>query len=192
MAKLTKKQKKFCDEYLIDLNATQAAIRAGYSEKTARFIGAENLTKPNIQEYIQQRMNEREKRTEITQDMVLRELAKIAFSNGSDFAKVVTKPRKKMVWNDEIQEYEEKEVEEQFVEIIDTDLLPGDKKAAIASIKETKHGIVVELCDKLKALELIGRHLGMFKDKIELSGQVNNPFDELSVEELKKLIVDED
>lgn len=192
MAKLTKKQKKFCDEYLIDLNATQAAIRAGYSKKTARFIGAENLTKPYIQEYIQQRMNAREKRTEITQDMVLRELAKIAFSNSSDFAKVVTKPRKKMVWNDEIQEYEEKEVEEQFVEIIDTDLLPDDKKAAIASIKETKHGIVVESCDKLKALELIGRHLGMFKDKIELSGQVNNPFDELSVEELKKLIVDED
>jgi len=192
MAKLTKKQKKFCDEYLIDLNATQAAIRAGYSEKTARFIGAENLTKPNIQEYIQQRMNAREKRTEITQDMVLRELAKIAFSNGSDFAKVVTKPRKKMVWNDEIQEYEEKEIEEQFVELIDTDKLPDDKKAAIASIKETKHGIVVESCDKVKALELIGRHLGMFKDKIELSGQVNNPFDELSVEELKKLIVDED
>lgn len=192
MAKLTKKQKKFCDEYLIDLNATQAAIRAGYSEKTARFIGAENLTKPNIQEYIQQRMNAREKRTEITQDMVLRELAKIAFSNGSDFAKVVTKPRKKMVWNDEIQEYEEKEVEEQFVELIDTDKLPDDKKAAIASIKETKHGIVVESCDKVKALELIGRHLGMFKDKIELSGQVNNPFDELSVEELKKLIIDED
>jgi len=192
MAKLTKKQKKFCDEYLIDLNATQAAIRAGYSEKTARFIGAENLTKPNIQEYIQQRMNEREKRTEITQDMVLRELAKIAFPNGSDFAKVVTKPRKKMVWNDEIQEYEEKEVEEQFVEIIDTDLLPDDKKAAIASIKETKYGIVVEPYDKLKALELIGRHLGMFKDKIELSGEVNNPFDELSVEELRKLIVDED
>lgn len=192
MAKLTKKQKKFCDEYLIDLNATQAAIRAGYSEKTARFIGAENLTKPNIQEYIQQRMNEREKRTEITQDMVLRELAKIAFSNGSDFAKVVTKPRKKMVWNDEIQEYEEKEVEEQFVEIIDTDLLPDDKKAAIASIKETKYGIVIEPYDKLKALELIGRHLGMFKDKIELSGQVNNSFDELSVEELRKLIVDED
>lgn len=191
MAKLTKKQKKFCDEYLIDLNATQAAIRAGYSEKTARFIGAENLTKPNIQEYIQQRMNAREKRTEITQDMVLRELAKIAFSNGSDFAKVVTKPRKKMVWNDEIQEYEEKEIEEQFVELIDTDKLPDDKKAAIASIKETKHGIVVESCDKVKALELIGRHLGMFKDKIELSGQVNNPFDELSVEELKKLIVDE-
>lgn len=192
MAKLTKKQKKFCDEYLIDLNATQAAIRAGYSEKTARFIGAENLTKPNIQEYIQQRMNAREKRTEITQDMVLRELAKIAFSNGSDFAKVVTKPRKKMVWNDEIQEYEEKEIEEQFVEMIDTDSLPGDKKAAIASIKETKYGIVVESYDKLKALELIGRHLGMFKDKIELSGQGNNPFDELSVEELRKLIVDED
>ena len=53
MGKLNQKQTLFCDEYLIDLNATQAAIRAGYSEKTARFIGAENLTKPNIAEYIQ-------------------------------------------------------------------------------------------------------------------------------------------
>ena len=60
MAKLTAKQQRFCDEYLIDLNATQAAIRAGYSKKTARVIGAENLTKPDIKEYIDERMAEME------------------------------------------------------------------------------------------------------------------------------------
>ncbi|WP_213431657.1 terminase small subunit, partial [Paenibacillus dendritiformis] len=74
---LTAKQKAFVQEYLIDLNATQAAIRAGYSAKTARKIGAENLTKPDIQKAIQEAMERREKRTEITQDRVLQELAKI-------------------------------------------------------------------------------------------------------------------
>ena len=56
MAKMTAKQKRFCDEYLTDLNATQAAIRSGYSEKTAYSIGNENLKKPEIQEYIQKRL----------------------------------------------------------------------------------------------------------------------------------------
>jgi len=191
MAKLTPKQKLFVQEYLIDLNATQAAIRAGYSEKTAAVIGAENLIKPNIATSIQKSMNSREQRTEITQDKVLLELAKIGFSNGSDFAKVVTKPRKRQVWNDTTQEYEEKEVEEQFVELIDTDELPADKKAAISGIKEGKYGIEVSSCDKVKALELIGKHLGMFKDKVEISGQVNDPMEGLTTEELKKLIYDE-
>lgn len=53
---MTKKQKRFCDEYLIDCNATQAAIRAGYSEKTAKSIGQENLTKPDIKAYIEQEL----------------------------------------------------------------------------------------------------------------------------------------
>ena len=71
MAKLNPKQALFCQEYIIDLNATQAAIRAGYSEKTARFIGAENLTKPNIAEYIQSLMAERSESTGITAEYVL-------------------------------------------------------------------------------------------------------------------------
>lgn len=58
--KLKPKQQRFCDEYLVDLNATQAAIRAGYSAKTARVIGAENLTKPAIKSYIEARMAEQE------------------------------------------------------------------------------------------------------------------------------------
>ena len=84
MAKLTAKQKKFVEEYLIDLNATQAAIRAGYSTESAKEIGCENLTKPNVKVEIDKAIAERSRRTGINQDRVLRELAKIAFVNPGD------------------------------------------------------------------------------------------------------------
>ena len=71
---MTPKQQRFVEEYLIDCNATQAAIRAGYSEKTAAVIGAENLTKPNIQEAVETAMQSRSERTEITQDWVIDKL----------------------------------------------------------------------------------------------------------------------
>lgn len=77
MAGLTDKQKRFCDEYLIDLNATQAAIRAGYSERTARKIGQENLTKPDIRQYIDQRMAEKESALIACQDEVLKYLTSV-------------------------------------------------------------------------------------------------------------------
>lgn len=78
MPKLTEKQKRFCEEYLIDLNATQAAVRAGYSSKTAYSIGTENLRKPEIREYCQQLIRERSERTGISSDFVLEELRRIA------------------------------------------------------------------------------------------------------------------
>ena len=74
---MTAKQRRFCDEYLIDLNATQAAIRAGYSEKNARNIASENMTKPNIREYIDQRMAEKEAELIADQDEVLRYLTSV-------------------------------------------------------------------------------------------------------------------
>ena len=77
MGKLTAKQQRFCDEYLIDLNATQAAIRAGYSKKTAKDIGCENLAKPNIKEYIDARMAEKNKELIADQDEVLRYLTSV-------------------------------------------------------------------------------------------------------------------
>ena len=77
MAKLTAKQQRFCDEYLTDLNATQAAIRAGYSEKNARNIASENLAKPNIKEYIEERMRQKEKELIADQDEVLRYLTSV-------------------------------------------------------------------------------------------------------------------
>lgn len=194
VAKVTEKQKRFVDEYLIDLNATRA-YKAAYKnvkkDEVAASAAVRLLRNVKVQAYLKSRQQKLQERTEITQDKVLLELARIGFSNGSDFAKVVTKPRKRQVWNDETQEYEEKEVEEQFVELVDTDELPTDKKAAISGIKEGKYGIEVTSCDKVKALELIGKHLGMFKDKVEISGQVNNPMEGLTTEELKKLIYDE-
>lgn len=75
--KLTAKQQRFCDEYLIDLNATQAAIRAGYSKKTAKVIGAENLSKPYLKAYIRQRMGEKEKELIADQDEVLKYLTSV-------------------------------------------------------------------------------------------------------------------
>lgn len=77
MAKMTAKQMRFCDEYLIDLNATQAAIRAGYSEKNARNIASENLTKPNIKAYIDRRMAEKESALIADQDEVLKYLTAV-------------------------------------------------------------------------------------------------------------------
>lgn len=74
---LNDKQIKFCNEYLIDLNATQAAIRAGYSEKTARFIASENLTKPNIQKYISELQEGIKKRNKISQDEIVQDLIEI-------------------------------------------------------------------------------------------------------------------
>jgi phage terminase small subunit len=173
--KLTDKQKRFVDEYLIDLNATRA-YKAAYpsvkKDEVAASAAVRLLRNVKVQAYMKERQKKIQERTEVTQDRVILELARIAFSNGSDFAKVVTKQRKRMVWNDQTQEYEEKEIEEQFVELVDTDSLPADKKAAISGIKETKFGISVESCDKVKALELIGKHLGMFTDKLDVNGNL--------------------
>lgn len=83
MSELTDKQRQFVGEYLIDFNATQACIRAGYSKNTAKEQGYENLTKPHIQELLQGRMKERQERTQITQKMVLERL----WEEGNDFEK---------------------------------------------------------------------------------------------------------
>lgn len=155
MAKLTEKQRRFVDEYLIDLNATQAAIRAGYSVKTAKDIGCQNLAKLNIQQEISEKMAERSKRTGVNQDRIVLELAKIAFVNAAD-----------------------------VIDSDDATIKAGataDDTAAIQSVKvkviPTKEGEGVEreirLNDKLKALELLGKHLGMWNDKLDVN--VNIP-----------------
>lgn len=152
---LTKKQKRFIEEYLIDLNATQAAIRAGYSPDTAKAIGSENLTKPDIRAHIDRAMAERSKRTGINADRVIMELAKIALVNAADVINTADATLK--------------------------DSATPEDTAAIQSVKvktfPTKEGEGVEreikMADKLKALELLGKHFGMFKDKLELSGSLD-------------------
>lgn len=148
---MTEKQKIFADEYLIDLNATRAYRKAYPSVKkdeVARANGSRMLTNANVAEYIAERMQVRQERTEITQDRVLEELAAIAFARATDYA----------------------EVKDDQVFIKDTAGLSGNQIKAIAGIKQGKFGIEVKLNDKEKALELLGRHLGMFKDRVEVSG----------------------
>lgn len=182
MSKLTEKQKLFANEYLVDLNATRAykeVYKSCKKNETAWVNGSKLLRNTKVAQYIDERMKDREIRTEITQDKVLQELAKIAFSNGTDFAKVVE------VEDDKGNKYSE-------VKIIPTDELDEDKKKAIAAIKETKFGISVESCDKVKALELLGKHLGMFRDKVEIEGNINNPYKELTKEQLLQIAGEED
>ena len=144
MANLTPKQQRFVEEYLIDLNATQAAIRAGYSEKTAKVIAAQNLSKLNIQEAIQEAQSKLSERTGITQDYVL-----------SNIQKVV-----------------ERCMQQEAVQARDGSPLlvegPEGDLACLFEFKET---------GALKGLELLGKHLGMFKDKIEHSGPNGGPID---------------
>lgn len=191
---LTPKQKRFADEYLIDLNATRA-YKAAYvnckTDEAAAAAGARLLRNVKVAEYIQKRMRDREKRTEITQDWVLQELYKIANTNGTDFAQVIHEPiirNNAYVMDPDTGQLRTVDV----VRIIPTAELPEEKRAAIAAIRENKFGISVEAYDRIRALELIGRHMGMFKEKMELSGQVetSNPYAGLTTEELKKLIHD--
>lgn len=151
---MTKKQKRFVQEYLIDLNATQAAIRAGYSPDTAGSIGNENMKKPEIKAAIDKAEAERSKRTGINQDRVLQEIAKLAFLNPTD-----------------VVDMDEATVKGEA---------NRDDTACIASVKvkniPTSDGLITErevkTYDKLKALELLGKHLGMFTDKMKLEGAV--------------------
>lgn len=133
---MTDKQARFCEEYMIDLNATQAAIRAGYSPKTANEQAARLLANVSIQNRIAQLQAEQSRRTGVSADRVVRELAKVAFVNAGDLIDARTASLK-------------------------SDAAPDDL-AAVQSVKVKGLEQEVKLADKLKALDLLGRHLGMF------------------------------
>lgn len=151
MAKLSKKQQAFVDEYLIDLNATQAAIRAGYKRSEYTDTNASKLLEnTRIAEEVEKRMAERSKRTGINQDRVVQEIAKLAFVNAAD-----------------------------VIDIDTATVLPDAKPEDLACVQSvkikrtTKGKNVIEereirFYDKKGSLELLGRHLGMFKDKLEI------------------------
>lgn len=190
MAKMTEKQQRFCDEYLIDLNATQAAIRAGYSKKTANEQGARLLAKVSVQKYIAERKADRVERTEITQDMVLKELAIIAFSNAADYASVIEKDAMVEVNGVTVplEDADGNPIKYRTVEPVLTSELTEEQKKALSVIKKGKDGFEVKPYDKVRALELLGKHLGMWTEKVEVSGEMSNPFEGLTTDELKKLI----
>ena len=156
-AKLTLKQTRFIEEYLVDLNATQAAIRAGYSKKTATVMGSENLRKPYIAAAIQEAQAKLGERTKVTQERVIAEYAKLAFLNPKAF------------FNED-------------GDLIAIHELPDDVAAAVAGmdVSEIKEGAYpigslkkIKFADKNRALDSLGRHLGLFIDKTEITGDVN-------------------
>ena len=147
MARLTAKQQRFCDEYLIDLNATQAAIRAGYSKKTAAVIATENLKKPNIAEYIEKRMAEKEDALIAKQDEVLKYLTSVMRRELSEHVVVTT-------------------TEERSTYVPD-----AEGKMRKQTVKTEKPEIVeipARLSDANKAAELLGKRYGLYTDVMEI------------------------
>ena len=157
---MTDAQKRFCDEYLIDLNATKA-YKVAYpnckKDETANAASSRMLRNVKVQEYISERMKQREQRTEITQDMVIKELAKIAFL---DIRKLYTE-------NGQLKNIADMDSETagaiSSLETLEEYEGYGDDREKIGDTQKVK------LLDKTKALELLGRHLGIFNDKIDVN-----------------------
>lgn len=139
---LTEKQKRFCDEYLVDLNGTQAAIRAGYSEKTAKQIAQQNLTKLDIQEYIKKRMAEKEDALIAKQDEVLQTLTRVLRRQEMDTVVVTCKERSSG--------YDE-----------------NGKKVIVEKEIPRVVQIPTRVNDLNKAAELLGKRYGLYTEKIE-------------------------
>ncbi len=173
MSKLTNKQKTFVEEYLVDLNATQAAKRAGYSKKTAKQMGTENLSKPVIQEAIAIAMDARSRRTEITADRVLQELAKLGFSNIQGIFTEAEQLKAISALPEEIA------ASIQSIEVVVRPTYEEDDEGN----KIVEHIHKIKLADKRGPLELLGKHLVLFSDKIIHDGAI-------PVTEVKRTIVD--
>lgn len=190
---MTDAQKRFCDEYLIDLNATRA-YKVAYpdckKDETANAASSRMLRNVKVQEYISEKQQEIEKRTEITQDKVIKELANIAFFNIRN------------IYNNNGTLKAIKDINEETIRAISSvkvlqkagamkisiNMEGKDNEVPIEHIKEQT--IEFKTNDKVKALELLGKHLGMFKEKVTIDGNVNtnNPFSGMSTEELRKIL----
>ncbi len=144
----------FVREFLVDGNATQAAIRAGYSPRSAVHSAKRLLRMPAITEAIAKAQAEAAKRNEITVDRVLQELSRIAFHDPS---KIVTVSKR------------------QAVRITPTEDLDEDSRRCVESVGESQHGLRIKLLDKTKALELLGKYLDMWVDRHEITGDDGGP-----------------
>ena len=159
---------RFCQEYIIDLNGTKAAIRAKFSEKTARSKASQLLTKVNIQDRIAELKAQRAKRMEIIQDRVLEELAILGYSNIKDYIKSST---------------------DGLIVFKDMDTITEEQARAIEAIKvNVKEGkIEFKLHSKTKTLEMICRHLGMFVDKFDVGDNLKKILYEVSEKFMPKV-----
>lgn len=190
---MTEKQIIFANEYLIDLNGTRA-YKEAYphvkNDNTAAAAATRLMNVPDVKEYIEKRIKDRLERIEVTQDDVIQELAAVGFANVPEYAKVVTKPIMIQTENGDYVPALDSEGNQMYcqaVEITETKELTRRQVKAISGIKQGKNGIELSTYDKVKALELLGKHLGIFKDKVEVSGSVNNPFEGLTTEQLLRL-----
>lgn len=150
--KLTAKQQRFVEEYLVDCNATQAAVRAGYNPKSARATGGENLQKPAVAAAIQSAQDALREQNSVTVERVLEELRRLAFSDMGMFA----------TWGPD------------GVDLIDSANIDHENRACVAEVSETtnaKGGTTVrfKLHSKTDALNQLARHLGMFNDRLEVN-----------------------
>lgn len=169
---MTTKQQRFVEEYLIDLNATQAAIRAGHSKRRASEIGYQLLQKTTVQQAIELAKKERSERTQITVDRVLEELAKIGFANMQDYMKV-GQNGDPYVDLSKVTRDQAAAISEVTVE----DFMDGRGEDA----REVRR-VRFKLSDKRAALVDIGKHLGMFVDRREISGPGGKPLEVVNMQ----------
>lgn len=168
MGNLTPKQALFVREYLVDLNATQAAIRAGYSERTAEKIGSENLYKPEVRAAIDAAKAERSEKTGITAERVLLEIGRMALwdpaeimleigKDAPDLAQDISVDDDGKIWG--------------LRGPRDIRRLPEDVRRAIVGWGwDRNQNFTVKLADKSKALDQLARHLSLYNDKLEVTG----------------------
>ncbi len=155
---LTPKEHRFCEEYLVDLNATQAAIRAGYSRHTARSIGSENLTKPDVIDEIERLKAERSERTKVDADWLLKRLAEEAEADVRDLygenGELLPVDEWPMVWR------------KGLISGIDVEVIRAPDGTEMGLLKK------VRIADRGKRLEMIGKHVSVkaFEDRVAVSG----------------------
>lgn len=149
---MTDQQRLFCEEYLIDLNARQAALRAGYrpasADKACEWINPDHPSKPQLRALIDQELAKRSKRTGVTADRVVRELARIAFADPTDVIDPETGGLKREIDRE------------------DRAIIAGYRKKEGDDWVERE----VKLADKTRALELLGKHLGMWTETVHVDG----------------------
>ena len=187
MTSLSNQQKLFCQKYLeLGMNGTQAYLNVYKSvkkEATARTNASRLLTNANIQEYIQELQEKVEEKAVVTIEDIVKELSVIAFGDRTEIAKYKEEIDKDPITGNETRYCR--------VEITTTDKLSENAKKMIAGYKRNAVGINVETYDKMKALELLGKYLGMFKDEAPtINNNIVNPYANLSEEELRKLVGD--
>ena len=146
--KLSAKRQRFVDEYCIDFNGTQAAIRAGYSARTANEQAARLLANDSIKRALDEKRSEIAEESKLKVSDVIDELKKIAFS---DITQVISFNNSK-------------------AKIKSSRKLSEDARKVIASVSQTQNGLTIKMHDKVKALELLGRYLNIFTDRVEVDG----------------------